>query len=72
LNASAACSSLLFSDGSSCVNYHTLISAEYSVMGVVLVCLVDHGVPVLSAPLPDGNEMAPDCYGDAVLGCYWV
>lgn len=54
------------------MNYHTLISAEYSVMGVVLVCLVDHGVPVLSAPLPDGNEMAPDCYGDAVLGCYWV
>ena len=71
-NTSAACCSPLVYDGSSSAKYHALISAEDSVMGMVLECLWDHGVPVLSVPLPDGSEMVPDCYGDAVLGCYWA
>ena len=41
-------------------------------MGVLLARLGDRRVPVLSVSLPDENEMATECYDDAVLGCYWV
>ena len=71
LNTSAACCSPHASDGSSSAKDPAWFPAEDSVMGVLLVCLRDHRVPVLSVPLPDGSEMAPDCYDDAVLGCYW-